>query len=87
MVIGFYEAPNQPKAVKIPEGKESAVDSALSAHKGITIGGKHYRDEQIIGIFEEQEWTNLRDTLLKPEPKTMDDLRNEEWYIKSKRGK
>lgn len=85
MILGLYDEERRPKAVVIPKGKENAVDAVISRHKGISVGGKHYQDEDIIGIFTEEEWTTLRDTLLKPEPKTMEDMRNEPWYQNSNR--
>lgn len=85
MILALYDDEKKPKAIVIPEGKEDAVDRSISAHRGISVAGKHYPDEAIIGIFEEAEWTALKDTLLKPEPKTMEDMRNEPWYKNSKR--
>ena len=87
-VLGLYDENKRPKGVRIPEGKEKAVDGSISAHKGISVGGKHYQDDQIIGIFTETEWTALKDTLLKPEPRSFDEMRKEleqqEWFRRAK---
>lgn len=89
-VLAFYSSADTPKAVRVPEDKQKAVDRLLSKHQGIKIQGTHYTDDQIIGLFEEKEWQNLKETLLvPPRPlKTMDDLRREledqDWFRKAK---
>ena len=81
------------KALAIPEGQHDKIDQIVSQHNGITVKGVKITDAQIVGIFKQEEFKNLRATLLTPAPKTTkgktwDDFKAEveqsDWYQKAK---
>lgn len=88
MILGLYRN-NQPYGVKVPDDKINAVDRLLTSSRAITVGGKRYQDDDIIGLFTEDQWKSIVDSgIVKKEPKSFDDLRKEleqqDWFRKAK---
>lgn len=96
-ILGVYEDDFTPRGIRIPVDKVAAVEKLLREDKSVTIQGRVYPSYHIINttrLFTEDEWPDMAKGLndIKPDPetakKTWDelaaDMRNSDWYRKSK---